>query len=315
MTLDEVLRAQDQVITRKQALAWLSDHMLRHRLQRYWRILLPGVYLAASGSPSERQRRIAALLYAGDESQLSDATALGAYGARYLPRDDTIYVMVPATDTRASRDGVRVRRTHRLPSARLVDGLRCVPPARALAEFAARIGDERAACAVLADAVQRRIARTEDVVEELKHVTGRGAGVARRVGSWIALGARSAAEVDFLALCRASLVLPAPLVNPVLELPTGRVVIPDALFVDAGLVHETNGREHHAAEDRFDDMQARHGAMTASGLTVLHSSPRQLRLQGQRVVHEVEQCYLRDRGRGLPRGVRLVRADVTSPRS
>lgn len=308
MDIDQTLAAQDMVITRKQALTHLSESALRHRLERSWRILLPGVYLAATGAPSPRQRRIAALLYGGDDAQLADQTALAAYGVRYLPADDTIYLLVPATDTRVSRDGVRVRRTHRLPRPRVVDGLRHVPPARALAEFAARIADDRTACAVLADAVQRRIAPGPHLVEELRHMTGRGAGSARRVGEWISLGARSAAEVDFLALCKRSSILPAPLVNPLLELPSGELVSPDALFVDAALVHETNGREHHAADDRFDDMQARHGLMTSAGLTVLHSSGRQLRQQQARVLSETERCYLRNRGRGLPPGVRLLRA-------
>jgi hypothetical protein len=238
---------------------------------------------------------------------------LEQYGVRYLPPDPLIYLLIPSSDTRTSRDGVTVRRTHRLPAAQVVNGLRCSPASRALAEFAARSGDDRLACAVLADAVQRRIARSGDLVEELSHVTGRGAGVARRVGEWIAAGARSAPEVDFLELCKRSRILPEPLVNPLVELASGIRISPDALFVEAALIHETNGREHHAADDRFDGMQARHGAMTAAGFTVLHSSPRQLRDQAGRVLREVENCYLRDRGRGLPAGVRILRAgaDVT----
>jgi hypothetical protein len=92
-----------------------------------------------------------------------------------------------------------------------------------------------------------------------------------------------------------------------LRLCDGRLISPDALFLDAGLVHETNGRVAHLREDLFEDMQERHDAMTTSGLTVLHNSPRRLALHGREVISQAERCYLRDVGRGLPPGVTLVR--------
>lgn len=313
MDLDDLLSRQDGLITRRQALEFLSENALRHRLGRYWRIVLPGVYLASTGELSERQRARAALLYGGSNAQLCDRTALAAYGVQYLPPDDTVYILLSASDMRSSRDGVRVRRTHRPSPPRVIDDLRYSPPERALAEFAARVGNDRTACAVLADSVQRRHTTAERLVEELAHVTGRGAGTARRVGLWIAAGARSAPEVEFLEVCRRSRVLPAPLLNPLLELPSGRRVSPDALFEDARLVHETNGRGPHAADDRFDDMQARHDAMTAAGLTVLHSSPRQLRTDSRRVLADVEECYRRARGMGMPADIRIVRRGADGP--
>jgi hypothetical protein len=160
---------------------------------------------------------------------------------------------------------------------------------------------------VLADAVQRRVASRPALLEELSHVTGRGAGIAHRAGRWIAAGVASAPEAEFLTLCQESKVLPTPLINPLLELPSGLRISPDALFLDAGLVHETNGRGPHAADDRFDDMQARHGAMTAAGLTVLHNSPRQIRTERRRVIADLEACYAKAKGRGLPAGVLLLR--------
>ncbi len=306
MDLDTLLQRQDGVVTRLQALETLTTGALQHRLSRRWQILLPGVYLTATGTPTERQRLRAALLYGGPDAQLGDATALAVYGVRYLPRDPVVRLLLPANERRANRDGVVVRRTHRLPPPRNMNGLAYCPPERALSDFATRIGNERIATAVLADAIQRRIASRELLLEELSHVTGRGAGIAARAGRWIAAGAASAPEADFLGLCQRSTVLPRPLLNPLIELPSGQRVSPDALFPDAGLVHETNGREHHAADDRFDDMQARHGAMTAAGLTVLHSSPRQIRSQARRVLAELETTYRQYAGRGMPEGVRIL---------
>src|SRR4051794_5013825 len=121
-------------------------------------------------------------------------------------------------------------------------------------------------------------------------------------------GARSAPEGDFRLLAVASAVLPPLLYNPLLQLPSGRLISPDALALESGVVHETNGRRHHAREDFFESMQERHDAMTAAGLIVLHNSPRRLALQPRLVIAEFEACHLRNAGRGLPPGVQLLRS-------
>jgi hypothetical protein len=145
------------------------------------------------------------------------------------------------------------------------------------------------------------------------HITGRGAGAARLAVADVIGGARSAPEADFAMLCARSRVLPRPVFNSLLRLPCGRKVSPDALWVDAGLVHETNGRKPHADEDSFEDMQSRHDAMTTAGLTLLHNAPRQLRRESARVIGQVETCYAREAGRGLPPGVVLLRGGPDGP--
>ena len=101
--------------------------------------------------------------------------------------------------------------------------------------------------------------------------------------------------------------LPTPICNALLRLPDGQHISPDALFLDAGVVHETNGRVAHHRDDLFDDMQARHDAMTSAGLTVLHNPPRRLATHARLIIAQVERCYLRNKGRGLPPGVNIVR--------
>ena len=74
------------------------------------------------------------------------------------------------------------------------------------------------------------------------------------------------------------------------------------------MVHETNGREpHYEEEDAFDSMQERHDAMTTAGLPALNNSPRLIATTGPRILRELETIYLRDRGRGLPPGVVILR--------
>jgi microsomal dipeptidase-like Zn-dependent dipeptidase len=91
-----------------------------------------------------------------------------------------------------------------------------------------------------------------------------------------------------------------------LRLSTGRIVCVDALLRSSGIVHETNGRVAHAREDIFEDMQERHDALTAEGLTVLHNSPRRLSRHGAAVVAELERCHVRLDGRGLPLGITVL---------
>lgn len=310
--LNEVAAAQDGLVTRAQALAELSLGELRHRLGRTWAIVLPGVYATFRGPLTDRQRCRAALLYAGERAQLGDLTALQRYAVRYLPAEPEVHLLIPAAEHRASRGFVVVRRTHRLPDPRVIEGLPYCSAERALVEAAARIGVARTAEALFTDAVGRGIARVDALLVEAGHVTGRGSGVVRRAVLEVANGARSAPEIDFVRLCRRSKELPEPLLNPLLELPDGRRVSPDALFPGSPLVHETNGRAFHADEDSFESLQERHDSMTAAGLTVLHNAPRRIRREDEMVLAEVLTCYRRLAGRGLPPGVRLVRPSAAA---
>jgi hypothetical protein len=306
--IEEALARQDRMIARGQALTMLSVGALRHLLGHRWRIVLPGVYAGFTGELSERQRKRAAWLYAGENAQLADVTSLVDLGVRYVPPTGAVHVLIPAVEHRANHGFVIVRRTHRLPQPRLLNGFPYCPAERALVDASARIGDQQTARAMIADAVQRRLAYTDRLRAELPHLSGRGSGVARRAIDDVLMGGRSAPECEFLDLCRARPDLPMPLANSLLQLPDGRKVSPDALFLDAGLVHETNGRGPHADEDPFDDMQARSDAMTTAGLVVLHNSPRQLRREAGRIMAEVITCHRRDAGRGLPPGVTLIRS-------
>jgi hypothetical protein len=120
-------------------------------------------------------------------------------------------------------------------------------------------------------------------------------------------GVRAASEGDFRNLAEASLVLPQLIYNCLLRLPGGELISPDALAVDAALVHETNGRIAHARSDLFEDMQVRHDLMTTAGLVVLHNSATRVRQRGREVIGQFERCYLREKGRGLPPGIVILK--------
>jgi hypothetical protein len=94
--------------------------------------VLPGGYADSPGEITWRQRIRAALLYAGDGAMLADVTALQAHRAAYLPSDRFVWVLVADTVQRLSRDFVVIRRSTRLPTPVLIQGLPVERPDRAL---------------------------------------------------------------------------------------------------------------------------------------------------------------------------------------
>lgn len=310
-SLQLLVAAQDEVVSRGQALSrGLTRHAIDHRLAcGAWQALLPSVYLTHRGEPSRRQMLVAALLYCGDDSAIDDVDACRFHGISSVGVDaDRVFVAAPQGSPARSRGFVVVRRTAAPLRVVTTAMVRYVDPAAAAIAATRRMHRERSVLAVLSECVQRRIASYDDLVRA--HVQGspRNARLADIALEHIGVGVRSAPEADFRKLVEASGVLPPLLYNGLLRLPNGRLISPDALAIDAGLVHETNGRRPHSREDLFDDMQERHDAMTEAGLIVLHNAPRRIRLRGREVIAQFERVYARSAGRGLPKGVELVRS-------
>jgi hypothetical protein len=302
---------QDDLLTRQQALSLMSLAALRHRLRTEWRIVLPGVYGTNRDALTDRQKRRASVLYAGPSAQLADCTSLVAHGVRDVPRVGSQFILIPATEHRASKGFVVVRRTHRLPEPATIGSLPYCPVARSLTDAAARIGDLQTGRALIADAVQRRLVGLDDLSAEVPHLVGRGAGIARRAVQDVLAGGRSAPECEFVDLCAGVRGLPRPLPNALIQLPDGRKISPDALWEGARLIHETNSRRHHDGEDDFESTQARAAAVTTAGFVVISSTPRQIRQEGARIAGQVHALHRANVGRGLPTGVVILRRCAT----
>src|SRR5436305_4087351 len=100
--LAELLRKQHTVITRHQAfICGMTNEALRARIRSggSWQRLLPGVYLAATGTPTADQRDMAGLLYAGRGSIVTAAAALRRLGLK-APRTD-----VRSEERRVGKEG------------------------------------------------------------------------------------------------------------------------------------------------------------------------------------------------------------------
>lgn len=305
---ESLLEAQDFVVHRDQAVsAGMSRGALRHRLNTGWRPLLPSVYLTQHGEPSRRQRLIAAVLYGGDDAAIDGVDACHFYGVKVVRPDERfVHLVVPATSHVRSREWLVVRRSSSPYGMRSTSRVRYVEPADAVIAATRSMRSRRSIVAAMSDAIQRRVVDIDELVRAHNRGSRVNAKVAGEVLAELGAGPRSAPEVDFRRLAEAVPTLPPLLYNPLIQLPDGQCIRPDALAPDAALIHETNGAVAHRRHDLFEDMQRRHDAATASGFTVLHNSPRRIREQGHDVIREFEKCYHRLRKAGWPPGVVLL---------
>jgi hypothetical protein len=300
------LNGQDGVIHRSQALGFgLTTGAIKARLRYgHWRSLLPEVYLSNAGEPTWRQRLVAAQLYAGPDSAIDGVSACYFYGIRAFPVDrERVFVVAPFGSTARSRGFVVARRTTAPMSVQSTEFVRYLEPAAAVIAATRRMRRARSVLATLSDAVQRGVVTHADLVRANIQGPPRNARFADDALEQLAAGVRSAPEGDFRTLASASAILPPLEYNVWVRLPCGRVVCLDALIESSAVVHETNGRAHHAREDLFADMQERHDAVTAGGFIVLHNPPRRIRDRPREVIAEVERCHRLYEGRGMPPGV------------
>ena len=305
---DALLRAQDYVVHRDQALAaGLTPDAIDHRLASgQWQVLLPCVYLCHPGEPARRQRLVGALLYCGEGACIDGVDACSFYGLKAAGVDhEIVNVVVPDGSPARSMWWVRVRRSSSPLAVTTTEMLRYLAPAPAVVAATRRMTIERKVIALFSEAAQRGVASPDELLRA--HLAGppKNARLADAAVGHVRRGLRSAPEAEFHVLADAIPELPPLLYNAELEMPDGRIVCPDALAPDAPLIHETNGRVAHEREDLFEDMQARHDYLTSWGFTALHNPPRRIYGQGREVIGEFVRCYRRLAGTGWPPGVKL----------
>src|SRR4051812_15291275 len=93
----DVARRQRGVVTRGQLGQFgVSPAQVRWRLGRSWRLVLPGVVLLDWAVPTDLQRCIAGMLYAGPKSWLSGATAAALHCVLVPAPRSPVHVLVPA---------------------------------------------------------------------------------------------------------------------------------------------------------------------------------------------------------------------------
>jgi hypothetical protein len=280
-----LLGRQCGVISRAQAaVCGMTRGTLRHRVRPGgpWQPLLPGVYLAHTGTPTGAQREMAALLLAGPDGMLTGVAALGRHGFR-VPPPAVIDVLVPASRAGRGAGFARIRRTTRMPLGACSAGkILYAPAARAVADAVRWAGDARQARAMVAEAVQRGCCPLTLIAEELGAGPVRGSARLRRVLAEVTGGVRSVAESDFLALIRRAR-LPDPVLNPRLYAGDTFIAAPDCWWPQAGVAAEVDSREWHLAPGDWERTMARHARMSSHGIIVMHFTPAQIRREPEAV--------------------------------
>ena len=258
--LTPLLRRQDGVISRRQALGHLTARTVEWRLaSRRWQAPSRGVYVTHSGPLTAEQRRWVAVLAAGAGrlAVLGGLSALETAGLRGF-RSGQIHVLLPAA-TRCVRPPPEVlpHRTTHLPAGdiRRGPGPPATVPARALVDAAQWAYDDGAARAIVAAGLQQRVVRPDDVRRVLARMTrAHRRSLISQMIEYALDGAHTRSEADFLRLCKR-----AGFPDPVMQLPrrdgSGRQRYLDAYFRDFALHVEIDGGYHMEVRQWWADMR------------------------------------------------------------
>lgn len=291
--LDELLEKQLSVVSRGQLLTLgMTDKAMQYRVRAGgpWQVLLPGVYLSASGTPRLLQKEMAALLYAGPGSLITGPMALLHHSIRSRSGPDVIDVLVPAERQRQSAGFARLQRTARMPVRIASSGpvrLALVP--RAVADTVRQLTSLKDVRGVVADAVQLGRCTVSELAYELSSGPVRGSATFRSVLAEVADGIRSTAEGDLRDLIRTAR-LPTPLFNPSLYLGDTFLAKPDAWWPDAGVAAEVDSLEWHLSPEHWDRTRRRHDLMGAAGIIALHFSPHDIRTNPATVIKTIREA-------------------------
>src|SRR5262249_50279550 len=135
--LAATLARQHGIVARRQALdCAMTAKALRYRTRPDgpWEIVLPGVYATNRGRLTEKQRAVAAFLYAGRGIAITGTAAMAWHGLRQQ-QGELIDVLVPLQYNRSDAGFARLLRTSITPGVDFQDGaVSYVPLDRAIAD-------------------------------------------------------------------------------------------------------------------------------------------------------------------------------------
>lgn len=279
--LADLLESQYNVISRKQAAHYgITGSQLRHRLRPGgpWRKILPGVYSTQTGTATQDQRQMAALLHAGQGSVITGAAAVRRHHLECAGGND-VEVLVPAESRVRGYGYVRVQRTKRMPDSTFsTRNIVFAPLARAVGDAARAMLKPEDVRALVSEALHKGAKCTaEDLIAELKAGPTAGSGLFRASLAEVSEGIRSEAERD-LKFCIGHSHLPEPMYNARLYLPDGTfLAMPDAWWPRAGVAAEVDSLRYHVLAADHAETMARRNRMEAADVRVLQFLPRDIK--------------------------------------
>jgi hypothetical protein len=297
--LAATLSKQHGLIARRQAVACaMTPKALRYRLRPDgpWEIVLPGIYREGRGRLTDRQRAVAAFIYAGRAIAITGNAAIAWHGVP-VKRSEFIDVLVPLHDKRSDAGFVRLHRSGVELGVSNIDGVVVYAPLdRAIIDAARQLTELSEIRDLVASAVQRGKLMVGHLARELDKA-GRVAGSARMrlVLAEVADGARSAAEADLRTLIIHAR-LPTPLYNADLYVGGEFLARPDAWWPEAGVAVEVDSFAWHLSPTDYERTQIRHDRMIAQGIRVLHFTPRYLRAAKREVAQQIRSTLAQSTG-------------------
>jgi hypothetical protein len=283
----------------------VSVSQLRWAVGRRWRMLLPRVVLLEPGLPSEQQRLVAALLFAGPDSWLGAGTAAAVHGFPGCAVTPPIHVLVPPHRTARVVGWVHVSRSYLLDERIVTRGpLRVSCRPRALVDAAASRSDDAGARALVIDALQQRLVRLDDVGHWVEARSSRGRRRLRAALAEAALGVWSLPEADLWRLLRTSGGVPEPWANPHVHDPAGRrLTTPDLWFDDVALAVMVHSRTFHAGVLDWEATVEADEDLRAAGIEVVAVTPASIATEPDRVLTRINAAYQRASRRPRPVGI------------
>jgi Protein of unknown function (DUF559) len=292
--VDWVLFRQDSVISRRQALRFMSVWSLRHRVSAgRWSLPHRGVYVAHNATLSSGQRIWVAALAAGNgrAAPLAGATALASFGLRGY-ESSRVHVYVPPRLRPRSLPHYVVVHRSRLPRPDLSRGFPPrTMPARSVIDAARWAASDDRARAIVTAAFQQRLVDHAAMMLALSRLgrLGRRTLITSTIHD-AAGGSESIAEHDFLVLCRRGR-LPEPTRQVVTTDGTGHRRYRDAYFEEFAVHVEIDGGQHTEVREWWADMQ-RQNAMGINGDRVLRFPAWALRNDPDRVLEQVRAALI-----------------------
>lgn len=248
-----------------------------------WQEPVRGVVCRTTGELTPRQWRISALLYAGNGSAISHASAVWLWGLGTAP--DRTIVTAPHGRSIASTDEIWVRQSRRPFTPYRRDGISVTPPARSVLDAALDLRRLSDVDALFGRAVQRQLVDCADLDAELDGAPSAGSRLPRQALADLAAGSRSASEARFLRLVRRS-GLPLPELNGPVETSLGTRYV-DALWRGLGKGVEIDGRAYHLGPGQWQADLLRQNAIQATGIVLLRIAARRLWSEPATVIEEV----------------------------
>jgi hypothetical protein len=242
-----------------------------------WQRLLPGIILLHKAKPTQDERVIAALLYAGPQTRITGVEACRRHGLRAgeLPADQGIHVLVPHEHKIHSTEFVTVERTRRLPNAWTRDEIPLTPPTRSTTDACRRLRTVEPIGRLLIEAVQGGYCTPEALAWELDEGTTRGTAIPRRIlAEWKEL--RSMAEAQAEILSRGLTVAPSHWNPEIRGNDGGYLGRPDAWWDDVALAWEIDSVDFHFYRDGYRRTLIRNNRYATAGIVVVQTLPSQL---------------------------------------